>query len=43
VKLSYINLLAQLCEQKGADIGEVTKTMGLDPRIGPAFLAPGPG
>jgi UDPglucose 6-dehydrogenase len=43
MKLSYVNALAELCERVGADIGEVTRTMGLDERIGPAFLAPGPG
>jgi UDPglucose 6-dehydrogenase len=43
VKLSYVNVLAELCERLGADIGEVTHTMGLDERIGPAFLTPGPG
>lgn len=43
VKLSYVNTLAELCERVGADIGEVTRTMGLDDRIGSGFLAPGPG
>jgi UDPglucose 6-dehydrogenase len=43
LKLSYVNVLAELCEGLGADIREVTRTMGLDDRIGPAFLSPGPG
>ncbi|QRP49716.1 UDP-glucose/GDP-mannose dehydrogenase family protein [Amycolatopsis sp. FDAARGOS 1241] len=43
VKLSYVNVLAELCERFGADVGEVARTMGLDSRIGPEFLAPGPG
>ncbi|MDQ0382269.1 UDP-glucose dehydrogenase family protein [Amycolatopsis thermophila] len=43
LKLSYVNLLARLCERTGADIGAVTRTMGLDERIGPHFLRPGPG
>ncbi|PXX68914.1 UDPglucose 6-dehydrogenase [Nocardia tenerifensis] len=43
VKLSFVNTLAELCEQVGADITKVTAAMGLDDRIGPAFLAPGPG
>lgn len=43
VKLSYVNTLAELCERVGADIGDVTHTMGLDDRIGADFLAPGPG
>jgi UDPglucose 6-dehydrogenase len=43
LKISYANELAELCERLHADITEVTETMGLDHRIGPAFLAPGPG
>ncbi|WP_216207420.1 UDP-glucose dehydrogenase family protein [Amycolatopsis aidingensis] len=43
VKLSYMNELAELCERLGADITEVGRVMGLDARIGTAFLAPGPG
>jgi UDPglucose 6-dehydrogenase len=43
VKLSYVNVLAELCERFGADIREVAHTMGLDARIGPQFLATGPG
>jgi UDPglucose 6-dehydrogenase len=43
LKLSYVNVLAELCERLGADIREVGRVMGLDNRIGPAFLAPGPG
>ncbi|GAB3587800.1 UDP-glucose/GDP-mannose dehydrogenase family protein [Amycolatopsis endophytica] len=43
LKLSYVNLLARLCERTGADIGAVTRTMSLDERIGPHFLRPGPG
>ncbi|MEV4052266.1 UDP-glucose/GDP-mannose dehydrogenase family protein [Amycolatopsis sp. NPDC049688] len=43
VKLSYVNVLAELCERFGADVREVSRTMGLDARIGPEFLAPGPG
>ncbi|NIH81158.1 UDP-glucose dehydrogenase family protein [Amycolatopsis viridis] len=43
LKLSYVNLLARLCERTGADIDAVTRTMGLDERIGPHFLRPGPG
>jgi UDPglucose 6-dehydrogenase len=43
MRLSYVNSLAELCERVGADIGPVTEVMGLDDRIGPAFLAPGPG
>lgn len=43
VKLSYTNSLAELCARVGADICDVTACMGADDRIGPAFLAPGPG
>ncbi|WP_431928249.1 UDP-glucose dehydrogenase family protein [Amycolatopsis tucumanensis] len=43
LKLSYVNLLARLCERTGADIDAVTRTMSLDERIGPHFLHPGPG
>jgi len=43
VKLSFVNTMADLCERVGADITRVTDTMGMDDRIGPAFLAPGPG
>jgi UDPglucose 6-dehydrogenase len=43
VKLSYVNVLAELCERFGADVREVARTMGMDARIGPEFLAPGPG
>lgn len=43
MKASYVNGLAELSERVGADIADVAATMGLDDRIGPAFLAPGPG
>ncbi|GAA0207234.1 UDP-glucose/GDP-mannose dehydrogenase family protein [Saccharothrix mutabilis subsp. mutabilis] len=43
MKLSYVNSLAELCEQAGADIEDVTEGMRLDERIGSAFLRPGPG
>jgi UDPglucose 6-dehydrogenase len=43
MKLSYVNTLAELCEQVGGDIEDVTEGMRLDERIGSAFLAPGPG
>lgn len=42
-KLSFINEIANLCECTGADIVDVAYGMGLDKRIGPAFLKPGPG
>jgi len=42
-KISFVNELANLCEKCGIDIGSVTQGMGLDSRIGPHFLDPGPG
>jgi len=42
-KISYINEMADLCEKIGADVHGVAKGMGLDKRIGPKFLHPGPG
>ncbi len=43
VKISYINQMADLCEQVGANVHDVAKGMGLDRRIGNKFLHPGPG
>jgi len=43
MKISFINLVAELCEAAGADIRKVAQGIGLDPRIGPAFLRPGIG
>jgi UDPglucose 6-dehydrogenase len=42
-KISFINEIANVCEEVGADVGEVAKGMGLDQRIGPAFLRAGIG
>lgn len=43
MKISFANALARLCERAGADVDSVTKVMGKDPRIGPAFLQAGLG
>ena len=43
VKISFINEIASLCELVGADVHAVARGMGLDKRIGPKFLHPGPG
>ncbi len=42
-KITFINEIADLCEQAGADVQEVATGIGLDHRIGPKFLQPGPG
>ncbi len=42
-KISFINEMANICEKVGADVHKVAKGMGLDKRIGPKFLHPGPG
>src|SRR5208283_2359473 len=41
VKISYANVLADICERLGANIQEVTRAIGLDPRIRPSFLNAG--
>jgi len=43
LKISYANVIADLCERVGADVEEVTHAMGLDPRIGTQFLKAGLG
>src|SRR5204863_2075579 len=42
-KISFINEIANVCEELGADVSEVAAGMGLDPRIGQSFLRPGIG
>jgi UDPglucose 6-dehydrogenase len=42
-KISFINMVADLCETVGADVGEVANGLGLDPRIGRQFLQAGIG
>jgi len=43
MKISFINMVANLCEAVGADVTKVAQGMGLDPRIGSSFLNPGVG
>jgi len=43
VKISFINEIAGLCEEVGADTIDLAKAIGLDGRIGQKFLHPGPG
>ena len=42
-KITFINEMADLCEQVGADVHDVARGIGLDGRIGRKFLHPGPG
>jgi UDPglucose 6-dehydrogenase len=42
-KISFINEIANVCEETGADVLEVARGMGLDRRIGTHFLRPGIG
>jgi UDPglucose 6-dehydrogenase len=42
-KISFINEIANVCEEVGADVAVVAEGMGLDRRIGPAFLRAGIG
>ena len=42
-KITFINEIANYCEQVGADVHQVAKGIGLDGRIGSKFLHPGPG
>ena len=42
-KISFINAIANICEMAGADVTQVMKGMGLDARIGSAFLSAGLG
>ena len=43
MKISFINMVADLCETVGADVTKVALGMAMDSRIGPAFLNPGIG
>lgn len=43
MKISFINQMALLCQETGADIDTVAKALGSDSRINPRFLKPGPG
>ena len=42
-KISFINEIANLCEKVGCDVHDVARALGMDRRIGPKFLHPGPG
>jgi UDPglucose 6-dehydrogenase len=43
LKISFVNEIADLCEEVGADVQEVANAIGSDRRIGDLFLHPGPG
>jgi UDPglucose 6-dehydrogenase len=43
LRLSFVNAVANLCEETGADVDEVCAGLGADARIGPRFLSPGIG
>ena len=43
MKVSFINEIADLCEQCNADVQDLARGLGLDQRIGPRFLRAGPG
>jgi len=43
MKISFVNAVAAMCEAVGADVADVVRGIGLDSRIGSAFLNPGPG
>lgn len=43
VKISFINEIARLADQVGANVDDIAHGIGLDPRIGPAFLRAGAG
>jgi UDPglucose 6-dehydrogenase len=42
-KISFMNEMANLCDALGADVHVLARALGLDKRIGPKFLHPGPG
>ncbi len=42
-KISFINEIANLCDQIGCDVHDVARAIGMDNRIGKKFLHPGPG
>lgn len=42
-RLTFINSIAEVCEALGGDVEQVARGIGLDSRIGPSFLHPGPG
>lgn len=43
MKITFMNELANVCENVGANVQQVAQAMGMDKRISPLFLNPGPG
>ena len=43
MKISFINMVSDICEEVGADVASVARGIGLDPRIGTGFLSAGIG
>jgi UDPglucose 6-dehydrogenase len=43
MKISFINAIADICASVGGDISDLARALGMDPRIGPAFLKAGIG
>lgn len=42
-RISSINSVSAICERTGADVDQISRAVGLDPRIGPQFLKAGLG
>ena len=43
IKIGFINEICDICEKTGANVTDIAKAMGMDKRISPLFLKPGPG
>jgi UDPglucose 6-dehydrogenase len=42
IKIGFINEICDICEMTGANVDDIAKAMGMDKRISPLFLKPGP-